>query len=354
MKRWMVALTLAGVAGLMAVGTAAQGTKVINGAGATFPFPVYSKWAYEYKNQTGVGLNYQSIGSGGGIEQIKNRTVDFGASDAPRKGSELTERGQIQFPMVMGGVVPVVNLEGIQPNQLRLSNEALAAIYLGQVTKWNDTAIAGLNRGVKLPDQEITVIHRADGSGTTWIFTNFLDKVSKAWHAKVGTDTSVNWPVGLGGKGNEGVASYVKQIPGAIGYVEYAYAKQNKLTTLQLKNQAGSFVKPTMEAFQAAAANADWQHADHFYVVLTDQPGKDSWPIAGATFIIIYKDQPKAELAQTMLKYFDWCYRKGGKTAQELDYIPMPSNVVDLVEQTWARELKSGGKPVWDASMAAK
>lgn len=354
MKRWWVALGLAGMAGLMAVGSSAQAPKVISGAGATFPYPVYSKWAYEYKALTGVGLNYQSIGSGGGIEQIKNKTVDFGASDAPRKGSELTERGQIQFPMVMGGVVPVANLQGIAPGQLRLSGDVLADIYLGKVTRWNDPAITGLNKGVKLPDQEITVIHRADGSGTTWIFTNYLDKISKAWHEKVGTDTSVNWPVGLGGKGNEGVASYVKQVPGAIGYVEYAYAKQNNLTTLQLKNQAGNFVKPTMEAFQSAAANADWAKADHFYVVLTDQPGQESWPIAGATFIIIYKDQPNLELAQAMLKYFDWCYRKGGKTAEGLDYIPMPQNVVDLVESTWAKEVKSGGKPVWDASMAAK
>jgi phosphate transport system substrate-binding protein len=351
MKRTLMVL---GVAGLMTAGVMAQSGRMISGAGATFPYPVYSKWAYEYKNQTGIGLNYQSIGSGGGIEQIKNKTVDFGASDAPRKPAELNERGQIQFPMVMGGVVPVANLQGIGPNQLRLSGDVLADIYLGKITRWNDPALTGLNKGVKLPDLEITVIHRADGSGTTWIFTNYLDKVSKTWHEKVGSDTSVDWPVGMGGKGNEGVASYVKQVPGALGYVEYAYAKQNKLTTLELKNKAGNFVQATTTAFQAAAANADWQHADHFYVVLTDQPGQESWPIAGATFIIIYKNQPKAEVAQTMLKYFDWCYRKGGKIAEELDYIPMPQTVVDLVEATWAKEAKSGGKPVWDASMAAK
>lgn len=348
-KKWAVL----GLAGLVALGAAAQ-EKVINGAGATFPYPIYSKWSYEYKAKTGVGLNYQSIGSGGGIQQIAAKTVDFGASDAPRKGEELQGRGQIQFPMVMGGVVPVVNLQGIQSNQLKLSNEVLADIYLGQITKWNDPRITKLNPGVHLPGTEITVIHRADGSGTTWIFTNFLDKVSKTWHDKVGSDTSVSWPVGLGGKGNEGVASYVKQVPGSIGYVEYAYAKQNNLTTLQLKNKAGGFVKPTMAAFQAAAANADWAKADHFYVVLTDQPGKDSWPIAGATFIIIYKDQPNMDTARTMLSYFDWCYRKGGAQAEGLDYIPMPKNVVDLVEATWAKEVTSGGKPVWDGSLAAK
>lgn len=344
MKKLLIGL---GLAGILATATQAGDVKVINGAGATFPYPIYSKWAYEYKAASGVGLNYQSIGSGGGIQQIKNKTVDFGASDAPRKGEELKERGQIQFPMVMGGVVPVVNLEGIQPNQLKLSNEVLADIYLGQVTKWNDPKISALNPGAKLPASDITVVHRADGSGTTWIFTNFLDKVSKAWHEKVGTDTSVNWPVGLGGKGNEGVASYVKQVPGAIGYVEYAYAKQNNLTTLQIKNRAGNFVKPTVPAFQAAAANADWAKADHFYVVLTDQPGAESWPIAGATFIIVYKDQANAETAKAVLGFFDWCYRNGGAMAEALDYIPMPKNVVDLVEKTWMSEVKSGGKPVW-------
>jgi len=349
LKNWIVL----GMAGLASLGAAAQ-SKTINGAGATFPYPIYSKWAYEYKALTGVGLNYQSIGSGGGIQQIAAKTVDFGASDAPRKGEELQGRGQIQFPMVMGGVVPVVNLQGIGPNQMKLTGEVLANIFAGAITHWNDPRVAKLNPGIKLPDAEITVIHRADGSGTTWIFTNYLDKVSPAWHAKVGSDTSVNWPVGLGGKGNEGVASYVKQVPGGIGYVEYAYAKQNQMATVQLQNKAGEFVNPTMAGFQAAAANADWAKADHFYVVLTDQPGKESWPIAGATFIIIYKNQPNLDQARTMLTYFDWCYRKGGKLAQDLDYIPMPQNVVDLVEATWKKEVTSGGKPVWDGSMAAK
>jgi len=349
LKKWVVL----GMAGLVTLGAAAQ-NKTINGAGATFPYPIYSKWAYEYKALSGVGLNYQSIGSGGGIQQIAAKTVDFGASDAPRKGEELQGRGQIQFPMVMGGVVPIVTLDGIGPNQLKLTGDVLANIYMGKITKWNDPQITKLNPGLKLSDVEITVIHRADGSGTTWIFTNYLDKVSKAWHEKVGSDTSVNWPVGLGGKGNEGVASYVKQVPGGIGYVEYAYAKQNKMATVQLQNKDGEFVIPTMAAFQSAAANADWTKADHFYVVLTDQPGKESWPIAGATFIIIYKNQTNMDQAKTMLAYFDWCYRKGGKLAEDLDYIPMPKSVVDLVEATWKKEVTSGGKPVWDGSLAAK
>jgi phosphate transport system substrate-binding protein len=340
-------LLFVGLAGLVSAGAAAQGSKLINGAGATFPYPIYSKWSYEYQKVSGVGLNYQSIGSGGGIQQINNKTVDFGASDAPVKGADLEAKGQIQFPMIMGGVVPVVNLEGFSPDQLRLSGQVLADIFLGKITKWNDPAIASLNRGHRLPAKDITVIHRADGSGTTWIFTNYLDKVSPAWHEKVGTDKSVNWPVGLGGKGNEGVASYVKQVSGSIGYVESAYAKQNKLITLQLKNRSGEFVSPTTEAFQAAAANADWAKSDHYYVVLTDQPGKDTWPITGASFIIVYKDQPKMDHAQSMLRFFSWCYDKGPKMAEEMDYIPMPSNVVAMVEKTWAKELTSGGKPIW-------
>jgi len=338
-KKWFVV----GMAGLASLGAMAQG-KVISGAGATFPYPLYSKWAYEYKAQKGVGLNYQSIGSGGGIQQINAKTVDFGASDAPVKGADLAEKGQIQFPMVMGGVVPVVTLTGIGSNQLKLTGEVLAELFLGSITKWNDPKIAKLNPGVKLPDLEVTVIHRADGSGTTWIFTNYLDKVSKAWHEKVGTDKSVNWPVGLGGKGNEGVASYVKQVPGGLGYVEYAYAKQNKMTTVQLQNKDGQFVSPTMPAFQAAAANGDWAKADHFYLVLTDQPGKDSWPITGASFIIIYKNPKDPAQTQAMLEFFDWCFKEGHKMAEDLDYVPMPQNVADLVRATWRKEVKSAWK----------
>jgi len=338
-KKWIVL----GMAGLASLGAAAQ-SRVINGAGATFPYPVYSKWAYEYKALTGIGLNYQSIGSGGGIQQINAKTVDFGASDAPLKGDALSSNGQIQFPMITGGVVPVVTLDGIAPNQLKLTGEVLAELFLGSITKWNDPKIAKLNPGVKLPDVEVTVIHRADGSGTTWIFTNYLDKVSKTWHDKVGTDKSVNWPVGLGGKGNEGVASYVKQVPGGLGYVEYAYAKQNKMTTVQLQNKAGEFVNPTLAAFQAAAANGDWTKADHYYLVLTDQPGKESWPITGASFIIIYKNQKDGEQGKAMLKFFDWCYRSGGKMAEELDYVPVPQNVIDMVEATWTKEVKPSWK----------
>jgi len=338
-RKWIVM----GMVGLASLGAAAQ-SRVINGAGATFPYPVYSKWAYEYKALTGVGLNYQSIGSGGGIQQINAKTVDFGASDAPLKGADLSANGQIQFPMIMGGVVPVVNLQGIGPNQMKLTGEVLGDIFMGTITRWNDPRIGKLNPGMKLPDVEITVIHRADGSGTTWIFTNYLDKVSKAWHSKVGTDKAVNWPVGLGGKGNEGVASYVKQVPGGLGYVEYAYAKQNNMTTVQLQNKDGIWVTPTLQSFQAAAANADWAKADHYYLVLTDQPGKESWPITGASFIIIYKNQKDGEQGKAMLKFFDWCYRSGGKMAEELDYVPVPQNVIDMVEATWTKEVKPSWK----------
>lgn len=342
-----------GVAVLTGVHVLAGGVATINGAGSTFAYPLYSKWAYEYKAKGGAGLNYQSIGSGGGIEQINNRTVDFGASDAPLTGADLAKHGQMQFPMAIGGVVIMVNLDGVQSDQLKLSGPVLADIYLGKISRWNDPRIEALNKGLKLPERDITVMHRAEGSGTTWIFTNYLSKVSPAWKEKVGFSTSVNWPVGLGGKGSEGVTSYVKQIPGAIGYVEYAYAKQNKLTTVEIQNRAGAFVRPTMAAFQAAAANADWAHSDHFGVVLTDQPGKDSWPIEGGTFIIVYKGQTDSARAEAMLKFFDWGYRKGIHMAQDLDYIPMPKSVVDLVEKTWGQEITREGKPAWSDAMAA-
>ena len=351
MKAKLLTITLAG---LVALAAGAQEVKVLNGAGATFPYPIYSKWSYDYKSLSGVGLNYQSIGSGGGIQQINNKTVDFGASDAPVKDADLADRGQIQFPMVMGGVVPVVNMEGLQPNALKLTGEVLADIFLGKITRWNDPRILALNKGVKLGAQDITVIHRADGSGTTWIFTNYLSKVSPEWKDKVGNDKAVNWPVGLGGKGNEGVASYVRQVSGAIGYVEFAYAKQNKMATAQLKNRDGHFVEPTLDTFRAAAENADWKNTPNFAVILTDQPGASTWPIAGATWLIVYKDQPDAAKAKAMLTFFDWCLRKGADRAVELDYIPMPPKVADLIEQAWASSLKSGGKPVWDPSMGVK
>jgi phosphate transport system substrate-binding protein len=321
----------------------------ISGAGATFPYPVYAKWAAAYQKETGVKLNYQSIGSGGGIKQIKAKTVDFGASDAPLKAEDLDKSGLMQFPMVMGGVVPVVNLPGIGANKLHLSNDLLADIYLGKITKWNDKRIKAENKGLRLPGKAITVVHRADGSGTTWIFTNFLSKVSKEWQEKVGNDKSVAWPVGIGGKGNEGVASYVERVKGSIGYVEYAYALQNKMASVKLRNHQGQYVAPTSASFQAAAANADWTNAPGFFMVLTDQPGKASWPITGASFILVYKQQEKPEVGKAVLTFFDWAYHNGGAMAESLDYVPMPASVVKLVEKTWAQEVKgSDGAPVFE------
>ncbi|HXH72183.1 MAG TPA: phosphate ABC transporter substrate-binding protein PstS [Mariprofundaceae bacterium] len=326
----------------------AQAAATITGAGATFPYPVYSKWAFEYNKKTGVQLNYQSIGSGGGIKQIKAKTVDFGASDAPLQPEELDAAGLMQWPMIMGGVVPVVNVSGIGANQLTLSGDVLADIYLNKITKWNDAAIAKLNPGVNLPDTDIAVVHRADGSGTTWIFTNYLSKVSKTWKDSVGNDKSVAWPVGLGGKGNEGVAAFVGKVPGSIGYVEYAYALQNHMASVKLINHEGNAVAPTSENFQAAAAGADWKHAKGYYMVLTDQPGAKSWPITGASFILMYKSQDNAEQAREVLKFLNWSYENGGKAAEDLDYVPMPKSVVDMVEKTWSKEMKdTHGKSVW-------
>ena len=331
---------------LLIAGTAFAGA-TINGAGATFPYPVYGQWAWLYNKDTGVKLNYQSIGSGGGIRQIKAKTVDFGASDAPLKAEELKEDGLLQFPMIMGGVVPVVNVPGIAAGQLKLSGSTLADIFLGKITKWNDAAISEENPGTNLPDSAITVVYRADGSGTTWIFTNYLSKVSAAWKDSVGNAKSVKWPSGVGGKGNEGVAAYVQRIKGSIGYVEYAYALQNKLAYSLLQNRDGNYVAPTSATFQAAAANADWEKAEGFYLVLTDQPGAESWPITGASFILVHKEQANAETAKEVLKFFDWCYRNGSKTAEKLDYVPMPEKVIRLVENTWKEQIKAAGKPVW-------
>ncbi len=328
-------------------GTTLAANTTINGAGASFPFPVYAQWAYKYGKVQGVRINYQSIGSGGGIRQIEAKTVDFGASDAPLKPEDLKSAGLVQFPMIMGGVVPVVNIQGLETGQLRLSPEVLAAVFLGDVTRWDDPAIAGLNPGVKLPGQAITIVHRSDGSGTTWIFTNYLDKVSSSWREKVGTAKAVNWPTGVGGKGNEGVAAYVKQVPGAIGYVEYAYALQNKLNHVQLRNRSGRFVSPNATTFQSAAANADWVGSEGYYVVLTDQPGEESWPITGASFILLQREMTDANRARTMLAFFDWCFRHGGTIARELDYVPMPEKVVNLVEKTWSASLTSGGRSLW-------
>lgn len=331
---------------LLAANVAAAEEITVNGAGASFPFPVYSQWANKYNTLTGMKLNYQSIGSGGGIAQIKAKTIDFGASDAPMKAEELNAAGLIQFPMVMGGVAPVVNIEGIEAGKLQLSGQVLADIFLGKVTMWNDPAITALNKDLNLPEQEITVVSRADGSGTTWIFTNYLDKVSPEWHENVGTDKAVQWPVGVGGKGNEGVSQYVMKVKGSIGYVEFAYALQNKMAFAQLQNQAGKFVSPTIETFQAAAANADWANAAGFYMVLTDQPGDNSWPITGASFILIYKDQRDAKIAETMLTFFDWCYTHGTDIAKDLQYVPVPENVVAQVKALWKSSVTANGQPV--------
>lgn len=335
-------------AGAMSAAPIAQAAATISGAGATFPYPVYGKWAYAYNKETGVRLNYQSIGSGGGIKQIKARTVDFGASDAPLKPSELDEFGLMQFPMIMGGVVPVVHLAGIGSGQLKLSAANLADIFLGKIKKWDDARIAANNPGLSLPHEDITVVHRADGSGTTWIFTNYLSKVSGEWKGKVGNDKAVAWPVGVGGKGNEGVAAFVRKIEGSIGYVEYAYALQNKMTAVLLQNRAGNFVAPTSENFQAAAAGAGWRHAKGYYMVLTDQPGANSWPITGASFILVYKTQADPARGREVLKFFDWCYKSGAEMAESLDYVPMPANVADMVRESWRREIRDrSGNPIW-------
>jgi phosphate transport system substrate-binding protein len=308
----------------------------ISGAGATFPYPIYAKWADTYKKETGISLNYQSIGSGGGIKQIKAKTVTFGASDQPLKPEELNAGGLIQFPMVMGGIVPVINLEGIQPGELVIDGPTLAKIYLGAIKTWDDPALKALNPKAKLPSQPITVVHRSDGSGTTFNFTNYLSKVSADWKSKVGENTSVEWPVGVGAKGNEGVASNVANSKGSMGYVEYAYAKQNKLPYMSMINHDGKTVSPDIASFQAAAANADWAKAPGFYLILTDGVGAESWPITAASFILMHKRPADPVASAEALKFFSWAYAKGAKAAEELDYIPMPEAVVALVKQSWS------------------
>ena len=332
-------------AAAMATALGAQAAD-ITGAGATFPYPIYAKWADAYKKQTGNGMNYQSIGSGGGIKQITAKTVDFGASDMPMAPESLEKFGLVQFPAIMGGVVPVVKLEGIQPGQLRFTGKLLADIYLGKVSKWNDPAIAQLNAGAKLPDAPITVVHRSDGSGTTFLWTNYLSKVNPDFKSAVGEGTAVKWPAGVGGKGNEGVASYVQKINGAIGYVEYAYAKQNKLAYGQVQNRSGKFVSPSDATFKAAAANADWKSVPGMGVVLTDQAGDQAWPITGASFILLQAKQEKPGNAREVLKFFDWAFKGGGKMAEALDYVPMPDAVVKQIEASWKAITDNGGKPV--------
>jgi phosphate transport system substrate-binding protein len=320
----------------------------ITGAGATFPYPIYAKWAESYNVKTGVKLNYQSIGSGGGIKQITNKTVDFGASDKPLKPEELEKAGLTQFPTVVGGVVPVVNIPGVTDGQLRLSGGVLADIFLKKITKWNDATIKALNPNLSLPDLAITVVHRSDGSGTTFVFANYLTKVSKEWNDKVGADTSVAWPTGIGGKGNEGVASYAQRIKGSIGYVEFAYAKQNNLPAVTMQNREGEFVRPSIESFQSAAKYADWEKAPGFYEILTNEPGKTTWPIAGATFILMHKAQANPANATEVLKFFDWGYKNGGLMAKALDYVPMPESVVKVIEASWVNNIKSkDGSAVW-------
>src|SRR5882724_3194733 len=323
----------------------------ISGAGATFPYPIYAKWADTYKKETGAGLNYQSIGSGGGIKQIQAKTVTFGATDMPLKGEQLEKDGLVQFPTVMGGVVPVVNIEGIKSGEIVLDGPTLAKIFLGEVKTWNDPAIAKLNANAKLPAQAIVIVHRSDGSGTTFLFTDYLSKVSPEWKTKVGANTAVEWPGGLGAKGNEGVANNVAQTKGSIGYVEYAYAKQNKMTTANMINKDGKAVAPTAEAFKAAAANADWEGTPGFGVILTNQPGAASWPLAGATFILMHKQPKDVAAASEALKFFAWAYAKGAKMAEELDYVPMPDKVVGAIQKAWAGQIKDpSGKPLYALS----
>jgi phosphate transport system substrate-binding protein len=330
---------------IVAAGLVAASTSVfaadITGAGATFPFPIYSKWADAYKKETGNGLNYQSIGSGGGIKQIEAKTVTFGATDMPLKVDQLEKDGLVQWPMVMGAIVAVVNLEGVKPGEMVFDGDTLANIYLGKITKWDDPAIKKLNPNVKLPAEAITVVRRSDGSGTTFNFTDYLSKVSPDWKSKVGSGTAVEWPTGVGAKGNEGVSGNIGQTKNSIGYVEYAYAKQNKLTYTAMINTAGKTVQPTVEAFQAAASNADWAKAPGYYVILTDEPGEKSWPITASTFILMHKEPADKAASAEGIKFFKWAFKNGGKMAEELDYIPMPDSVVKLIEKTWSADIKS-------------
>jgi phosphate transport system substrate-binding protein len=323
----------------------------ITGAGATFPYPIYAKWAEAYKAKTGVGMNYQSIGSGGGIAQIKAKTVDFGASDMPLKAEDLQAAGLMQFPAIVGGVVPVMNLAGIGSGGIKLTGAVLADIYLGKIRKWNEKPIADLNTGVKLPDEPIAVVHRSDGSGTTFVWTDYLSKVSPEWKSKVGSSTAVSWPEGVGGKGNEGVAAYVQRIKGAIGYVEYAYAKRNNMAYALVRNRDGQYPPANSASFQAAAANADWKSAPAFHQILTDQPGTTAWPITSASFILLHARQDKPQNALEVLKFFDWAFRNGQKMAEDLDYVPLPDNVVKLVEDAWSAQVRdSSAKPIWTAA----
>jgi phosphate transport system substrate-binding protein len=341
----MTIFRLAALATFAALVSSAALAQDVTGAGATFPAPIYAKWADAYNKATGARINYQSVGSGAGIRQIRGKTVDFGASDMPLTDEELAKDGLLQFPTVIGGVVPVVNIKGIAPGQIRMNGQVLGDIFLGKITKWNDAALTALNPGVPLPDAAIAPVRRADGSGTTFIFTNYLSKVNAEWKAKVGEGTAVNWPAGAGGKGNEGVSAFVQRLPNSIGYVEYAYAKQNKMSYVLMQNKDGAYVKPDDTAFKAAAAGADWGRS--FYQILTQQPGKDSWPITGATYILMFKAQDKPANAANALKFFDWAFSNGDKMADELDYVPLPDSLKSLVRKQWSENFKdSAGKAI--------
>ncbi|HXZ47938.1 MAG TPA: phosphate ABC transporter substrate-binding protein PstS [Usitatibacter sp.] len=340
-KRILAAATLAAAA-LATQAFAAD----ITGAGSTFAYPIYSKWAEAYKEKTGVGLNYQSIGSGGGIKQIIAKTVDFGASDMPLTVEDLQKDGLQQFPTCIGGAIPAVNLKGVKPGELKLTGAVIADIYLGKVKKWNDAEIRSLNPHVKLPDTAITPVHRSDGSGTTYIWSDYLSKVSEEWKSKVGKGTSINWPAGVGGKGNEGVASYVQRINGAIGYVEYAYVLQNHMTYALVKNSEGEYVSPNAKSFQAAAAGADWAAAPGMNLMLTDAPGKGAWPIAGATFILVHTTADNPANEKQVLDFFKWAYANGSRIAESLDYVPMPPSVAKLIETNWKEIKDASGKPI--------
>ena len=342
----IIRFSTVGLVGLAFAGLA--GAQDVTGAGASFPAPLYSKWAADYHKATGTKVNYQSVGSGAGLKQIEAKTVDFGASDAPLKDEDLAAKGLVQFPTVIGGVIPVVNIQGIKPGELKLSGQVLGDIYLGKITKWNDPAIVALNSGVKLPDAAIAPVRRADGSGTSFLFTNYLSKVNAEWKSKVGEGTAVNWPTGAGGKGNEGVAAFVGRLPNSIGYVEYAYVKQNKMNFALLQNAAGKFVSPDDNAFKAAAAGAQWDKS--FYQILTNQAGDAAWPITGATFILMQKSQDKAANAASVLKFFSWAYKEGDKTADDLDYVPMPAAVKGVIQKSWEQIKDSSGKSLAAAS----
>jgi phosphate transport system substrate-binding protein len=347
----MLKLALSRVSLAVALGAATftvQAAASVTGAGASFPYPIYAKWAADYHEATGNRINYQSIGSGGGQQQIIAKTVDFGASDDPLPGEKLEETNLLQFPAVIGGTVPVINVEGIEPGQLKLTGTVLADIYLGKITKWNDDAITALNDGLELPNSDIIVVHRSDGSGTTFGWTNYLSQVSEDWKEKVGEGKAVSWPVGQGGKGNEGVAGYVRQLANSIGYVEYAYAKQNDLSWTQLQNREGEFVQPEQSSFAAAAANADWASAPGMGVVLNNEPGEASWPITQATFILMHKVADNPEQTKAAMDFFDWAWKNGAETASELDYVPLPAEVSDAVRAAWASEIKAAdGSAVW-------